>query len=88
MSNFQNNREKRNIKLQRFENRFLYFLSFKSPLTSSYSNRALNNFVNIIVSWDRIIHKNLNRISLILPNDIDKATVHNLVVNNILKFYI
>ena len=45
MSNFQNNREKRNIKLQRFENRFLYFLSFKSPLTSSYSNRALTNYV-------------------------------------------
>lgn len=88
MSNFQNNREKRNIKLQRFENRFLYFLSFKSPLTSSYSNRALTNYVNIIVSRDRLIQENKNRISLILPNDIDKATVHNLVVNNILKFYI
>ena len=88
MSNFQNNREKRNIKLQRFENRFLYFLSFKSPLTSSYSNRALTNYVNIIVSRDRLIQENKNRISLILPNDIDKATVHNLMVNNILKFYI
>ena len=88
MLNFQNNREKRNIKLQRFENRFLYFLSFKSPLTSSYSNRALTNYVNIIVSRDRLIQENKNRISLILPNDIDKATVHNLVVNNILKFYI
>jgi hypothetical protein len=88
MSNFQNNRKKRNIKLQRFENRFLYFLSFKSPLTSSYSNRALTNYVNIIVSRDRLIQENKNRISLILPNDIDKATVHNLVVNNILKFYI
>lgn len=88
MSNFQNNREKRNIKLQRFENRFLYFLSFKSPLTSSYSNRALTNYVNIIVSRDRLIQENKNRISLILPNDMDKATVHNLVVNNILKFYI
>ena len=88
MSNFQNNREKRNIKLQRFENRFLYFLSFKSPLTSSYSNRALTNYVNIIVSRDRLIQENKNRISLILPNDMDKATVHNLVVNNILKLYI
>jgi hypothetical protein len=88
MSNFQNNRKKRNIKIQRFENRFLYFLSFKSPLTSSYSNRALTNYVNIIVSRDRLIQENKNRISLILPNDIDKATVHNLVVNNILKFYI
>lgn len=88
MSNFQNNREKRNIKLQRFENSFLYFLSFKSPLTSSYSNRALTNYVNIIVARDRLIQENKNRISLILPNDIDKATVHNLVVNNILKFYI
>jgi hypothetical protein len=88
MSNFQNNREKRNIKLQRFENRFLYFLSFKSPLTSSYFNRVLTNYVNIIVSRDRLIQENKNRISLILPNDIDKATVHNLVVNNILKFYI
>ena len=88
MSNFQNNREKRNIKLQSFENRFLYFLSFKSPLTSSYSNRALTNYVNIIVARDRLIQENKNRISLILPNDIDKATVHNLVVNNILKFYI
>jgi hypothetical protein len=88
MSNFQNNREKRNIKLQRFENRFLYFLSFKSPLTSSYSNRALTNYVNIIVARDRLIQENKNRIFLILPNDIDKATVHNLVVNNILKFYI
>ena len=88
MSNFQNTRKKRNIKLQRFENRFLYFLSFKSPLTSSYSNRALTNYVNIIVARDRLIQENKNRISLILPNDIDKATVHNLVVNNILKFYI
>ena len=88
MSNFQNNREKRNIKLQRFENRFLYFVSFKSPLTSSYSNRALTNYVNIIVARDRLIQENKNRIFLILPNDIDKATVHNLVVNNILKFYI
>ena len=88
MSNFQNTRKKRNIKLQRFENRFLYFLSFKSPLTSSYSNRALTNYVNIIVARDRLIQENKNRISFILPNDIDKATVHNLVVNNILKFYI
>jgi len=88
MLNFQNTRKKRNIKLQRFENRFLYFLSFKSPLTSSYSNRALTNYVNRIVSRDRLIQENKNRISLILPNDIDKATVHNLVVNNILKFYI
>jgi len=88
MSNFQNTRKKRNIKLQRFENRFLYFLSFKSPLPSSYSNRALTNYVNIIVARDRLIQENKNRISLILPNDIDKATVHNLVVNNILKFYI
>ena len=88
MSNFQNNREKRNIKLQRFENRFLYFLSFKSPLTSAYSNRALTNYVNIIVARDRLTQEKKNRISLILPNDIDKATVHNLVVNNILKFYI
>jgi len=88
MSNFQNTRKKRNIKLQRFENRFLYFLSFKSPLTSSYSNRALTNYVNIIVSRDRLIQENKNRTSLILPNEIDKATVHNLVVNNILKFYI
>jgi RNA recognition motif-containing protein len=57
MSNFQNNREKRNIKLQRFENRFLYFLSFKSPLTSAYSNRALTNYVNIIVARDRLIQE-------------------------------
>ena len=41
-------RKKNKIKLQRFENRFLYFLSFKSPLNSSYSNRALINYVNII----------------------------------------
>ena len=57
MSNFQNNREKMNIKLQRFENRFLYFLSFKSPLTSAYSNRALTNYVNIIVARDRLIQE-------------------------------
>ena len=88
MSNFQNNREKRNIKLQRFENRFLYFLSFKSPLNSSYSNRALINYVNIIVARDRLIQENRNRMSFNLPNDIDKATVHNLVINHILKFYI
>ncbi len=88
MSNFQNNREKRNIKLQRFENRFLYFLSFKSPLNSSYSNRALINYVNIIVARDRLIQENRNRMSFSLPNDIDKATVHNLVINHILKFYI
>jgi hypothetical protein len=88
MLNFQGKRKKNNTRLQRFENRFLYFLSFKSPLTSSYSNRGLINYVNIIVSRDRLIQENKNRISFILINDIDKAIVHNLVINNILKFYI
>jgi len=88
MFNCQSNRKNSNTKLQRFENRFLYFLSFKSPLTSSYSNRALINYVNIIVSRDRLIQEKKNSTSFILPNDIDKATVHNLVINNILKFYI
>lgn len=88
MLNFQGKKKKNNTRLQRFENRFLYFLSFKSPLTSSYSNRGLINYVNIIVSRDRLIQENKNRISFILINDIDKAIVHNLVINNILKFYI
>ena len=62
MLNFQGKRKKNNTRLQRFENRFLYFLSFKSPLTSSYSNRGLINYVNIIVSRDRLIQENKNRI--------------------------
>ena len=88
MLDLESHRKKNKIKLQRFENRFLCFLSFKSPLNSSYSNRALINYVNIIVARDRLIQENRNRMSFSLPNDIDKATVHNLVINHILKFYI
>jgi len=60
MLDHKSNRKKNKIKLQRFENRFLYFLSFKSPLNSSYSNRALINYVNIIVARDRLIQENRN----------------------------
>ena len=88
MSNFQNNREKRNIKLQRFENRFLYFLSFKIPLSSSYSNRALVSYINMILARDLLIQKNRNTAYFSLLNSLDKGVVHNLVINNILKFYI
>lgn len=41
-----------NLKFHRLNNRFLYFLSFKLPLTSSYSNRALVNYFNIFINMD------------------------------------
>ena len=40
------------LKFHRLNNRFLYFLSFKLPLTSSYSNRALVNYFNIFINMD------------------------------------
>jgi len=40
------------LKFHRLNNRFLYFLSFQIPLTSSYSNRALVNYFNIFMNMD------------------------------------
>jgi len=88
MLNHQINEKKNETKSKRFENRFLYFLSFKIPLTSSYSNRALVNYINMILARDLLIQKNRNTGYFSLLNSIDKGTVHNLVINNILKFYI
>ena len=38
--------------------------------------------------FDVLIQKNRNTGYFTLVNSIDKGTVHNLVINNILKFYI
>ena len=74
---------------KRLPNKVLLKISNKEILSHIISRiKKCYNNVNIIVARDRLIQENKNRISLILPNDIDKATVHNLVVNNILKFYI
>ena len=88
MLNHHINKKKNETKSKRFENRFLYFLSFKIPLTSSYYNRALVNHINMIITRDVLIQKNRNTGYFTLVNYIDKGTVHNLVINNILKFYI
>jgi hypothetical protein len=88
MWNHQINKKKNDTKSKRLENRFLYVLSFKIPLTSSYSNRALVNYINIILARDLLIQKNRNTSYFSLLNSIYKGTLDNLVINNILKFYI
>jgi len=88
MLNYQINQKKNETKSKRFENRFLYFLSFKIPLSSSYSNRALVSYINMILARDLLNTKNRNTAYFSLLNSLDKGVVHNLVINNILKFYI
>lgn len=88
MLDYQINKKENYTKSKRLENRFLYFVSLKIPLTSSYSNRALVNYINIIFARDKSIGKKQNRIYLSSLTAIDKASIHNLVINNVLKFYI
>ena len=53
-----------------------------------YSNRALVSYINMILARDLLIQKNRNTAYFSLLNSLDKGVVHNLVINNILKFYI
>jgi|SouAtlMetagenome_1021521.scaffolds.fasta_scaffold00259_5 hypothetical protein len=74
-----------NIKFQRFSNRFLYFIAFKLPLTSSYSNRTLVNYFNILITRDSPRQK---KKIIIYDFFINIKTCHNLLINNIFKFYL
>ena len=42
----------------------------------------------MILARDLLIQKNRNTAYFSLLNSLDKGVVHNLVINNILKFYI
>lgn len=82
MLNRRNNKRKINIKFQRFSNRLLYFLAFKLPLTSCYSNRILVNYFNILITRDQSQQKRQ-----IIASDFffNIKTCHNLLINNIFQ---
>jgi hypothetical protein len=71
------------LKFHRLNNRFLYFLSFQLPLTSSYSNRALVNYFSIFINMDtsKEEKKNFSK-----TNDIKLS--ESLLINNIFKLYL
>ena len=56
------------LKFHRLNNRFLYFLSFQLPLTSSYSNRALVNYFNIFINMDTPKEKKKTFLKLMISN--------------------
>lgn len=85
MLNPRNSKRTINIKFQRFSNRFLYFLAFKSPLTSSYSNRILVNYFNILITRDQPKQK---REIILSDFFFNIKTCHNLVINNIFKLHL
>ena len=85
MLNPRNSKRKINIKFQRFSNRFLYFSAFKSPLTSSYSNRILVNYFNILITRDQPKQKGE---IMLFDFFFNIKTCHNLVINNIFKLYL
>lgn len=71
------------LKFHRLNNRFLYFLSFQLPLTSSYYNRALVNYFNIFINMDTSKQgkKNFSK-----TNDIKLS--ESFLINNIFKLYL
>ena len=71
------------LKFHRLNNRFLYFLSFQLPLTSSYSNRTLVNYFNIFINMDisKQGKKNFSK-----TNDIKLS--ESFLINNIFKLYL
>ena len=71
-----------NLKNQRLDNRLLYFLGFKIPFSSSYSNRALINYFNIFMIKNFLKKKG----GIIFHDDVD--ILHNLVINNIFRLYL
>ncbi len=70
------------LKSQRLDNRLLYFLGFKISLTSSYSNRALINYFNILMIKNSL-KKRDNKVSYD-----DVGILHNLVINSIFRLYL
>jgi len=84
MADFYFDKNKNNNKIRRFDNRLLYFLAFKLPLNSSYSNRTMTNYFNILISRNEVKHKK-NSPSSYFSDDL--SVIHNLVINNIFKFY-
>ena len=71
------------LKFHRLNNRFLYFLSFQLPLTSSYYNRALVNYFNIFMNMDTSKQRKKN---LSETNDIKLS--QTFLINNIFKLYL
>lgn len=56
------------LKFHRLNNRFLYFLSFQLPLTSSYSNRALVNYFSIFINMDTSKEEKKTFLKLMISN--------------------
>jgi hypothetical protein len=71
------------LKFHRLNNRFLYFLSFQLPLTSSYSNRALVNYFNILIKMD---NSKQGKRNFSKTNDIKLS--ESFLINNIFKLYL
>jgi hypothetical protein len=82
MADFYLDKNKNNNKVRRLDNRLLYFLAFKLPLNSSYSNRTMTNYFNILIIRNEVKHKKNSSFSD------DLSIIHNLVINNIFKFYL
>ena len=85
MLNYRTDKMDRGVNFQILNNRFLYFSSFKLPMSCSYSDRALVNYFNILVS--RVGNEEIKNISFL--DDSGYITIiHHLVINKILKFYL
>lgn len=85
MSNFQVSKKITGSRINRIDNRFLYFLAFKLPLNSSYSNRTLVNYFDILIT--RNYPGQQNHISFFDPFG-DITVLHNLVINSVFKLYL
>jgi len=85
MPNSQISKKNINSEAKRIDNRFLYFLAFKLPLTSSYSNRTFVNHFDILIARDYP-----RQHSYVLSSNFlgDISVLHNLVINNIFKLYL
>ena len=84
MSNYQMTKESNEIKLRRFNNYLLYFLTFKLPLTSSSSNRSIINYFKILIIRNQSAKDN----TIYFDSDIELSIVHNFIINKLFKAYL
>jgi len=85
MSNIQVSKKITDSKITRIDNRFLYFLAFKLPLDSSYSNRTLVNYFDVLIASGYTGQQ--GHISF-FDSLGDITTLHNLVINSVFKLYL
>jgi hypothetical protein len=84
MFNYRINKETKGTKLRRLNNRFLYFFAFKLPLTASSSNRSIVNYFTILTSDDNLRGGKVSDIN----SHAEIRVLHNLIINNLFKFYL